>query len=401
MSISSSRQPGDIASARRGPQRRNIYLAASPRPSLGQSGGRRRAVPELPPESIDEEGREERVAREVRHQELIEASFDRAEAHARLGDFEQALDWLDRVVVLSGALPAGYAAQRARWARSRGVATPAGSGRLEAPPRPIGTKLGEPMTAHASKVASRADSIDPAQSLVFELPATPTAASVARRALLAGNGALPAPVRDDVVLLVTELVTNAVRHAGAGPERPLQVQLLAPAPLRGCGGRRRGSWLHVGPKRVGWERIGRLGPVPRRSDRRSLGRRAHNVRQLRLGRDRFTRTRATSVTLLAISLQMTWVPPWFPVAPNRPRPGSPQALLRGRRGLGVDDWPYASSHTEQPGSARCSHLEPLSLPWLSPLRWSQRCCPTLRRPGRPPWRRSRSRTQRGSHRRCR
>ena len=118
MSISSSQQPGDIASARRGPQRRNIYLAASPRPSLGQSGGRRRAVPELPPESSDEEGREERVAREVRHQELIEASFDRAEAHARLGDFEHALEWLDRVVVLSGGLPAGYVAQRARWARA-------------------------------------------------------------------------------------------------------------------------------------------------------------------------------------------------------------------------------------------------------------------------------------------
>jgi anti-sigma regulatory factor (Ser/Thr protein kinase) len=63
-------------------------------------------------------------------------------------------------------------------------------------------------------------------TFVFELPATPTAASVARRALLAGNGALPGSIRDDVVLLVTELVTNAVRHAGAGPERPLQVRLL-------------------------------------------------------------------------------------------------------------------------------------------------------------------------------
>ena len=82
------------------------------------------------------------------------------------------------------------------------------------------------MTAHTSRLASSADSIDPPQSLVFELPATPTAASVARRALLAGNGALPGSVRDDVVLLVTELVSNAVRHAGAGPERPLQVQLL-------------------------------------------------------------------------------------------------------------------------------------------------------------------------------
>ena len=51
------------------------------------------------------------------------------------------------------------------------------------------------------------------------------AAAAARRALLEGNGMLPAAIRDDVLLLVSELVTNAVRHAGAGPERPLQVQL--------------------------------------------------------------------------------------------------------------------------------------------------------------------------------
>ncbi len=37
---------------------------------------------------------------------------------------------------------------------------------------------------------------------------------------------LPPSIRDDVLLLVSELVTNAVRHAGAGPERPVQVQLL-------------------------------------------------------------------------------------------------------------------------------------------------------------------------------
>ena len=33
-------------------------------------------------------------------------------------------------------------------------------------------------------------------------------------------------MRENVLLLVTELVTNAVRHAGAGPERPLQLELL-------------------------------------------------------------------------------------------------------------------------------------------------------------------------------
>ena len=52
------------------------------------------------------------------------------------------------------------------------------------------------------------------------------AAAAARRALREGNGVLPPAIRDDVLLLVTELVTNAVRHAGAGAERPVQVQLL-------------------------------------------------------------------------------------------------------------------------------------------------------------------------------
>ena len=52
------------------------------------------------------------------------------------------------------------------------------------------------------------------------------AAAAARRGLLEGNGMLPPAIRNDVLLLVTELVTNAVRHAGAGPERPLRVQLL-------------------------------------------------------------------------------------------------------------------------------------------------------------------------------
>ena len=51
------------------------------------------------------------------------------------------------------------------------------------------------------------------------------AAAAARRALREGNGVLPPAIRGDVLLLVTELVTNAVRHAGAGPER-VQVQLL-------------------------------------------------------------------------------------------------------------------------------------------------------------------------------
>jgi anti-sigma regulatory factor (Ser/Thr protein kinase) len=66
---------------------------------------------------------------------------------------------------------------------------------------------------------------DPGEHLAFELAGTPEASAEARRAVIAGNGALPADVRDDVLLLLTELVTNAVRHANAGPDTTLRVEL--------------------------------------------------------------------------------------------------------------------------------------------------------------------------------
>jgi tetratricopeptide (TPR) repeat protein len=61
---------------------------------------------------------DERVAQEVRRQEFIEATFDRAEAYERLGDFERALEWLDRAVVLGGGLPPAYRSRRALWVRA-------------------------------------------------------------------------------------------------------------------------------------------------------------------------------------------------------------------------------------------------------------------------------------------
>jgi hypothetical protein len=63
---------------------------------------------------------EELVAREARHQVVIEASFDRAEAYERLGDLEQALEALDRAAALSGGLPPEYQAKRVRWAHACG-----------------------------------------------------------------------------------------------------------------------------------------------------------------------------------------------------------------------------------------------------------------------------------------
>jgi tetratricopeptide (TPR) repeat protein len=96
--------------------------AALVRPASGMAAQRRpRAVPDLPPESTDDRRWDDRLAREIQHQEVIEASFDRAEAYGRLGDFEHALEWLDRAAVASGGLSGAYRALRARWARAAGL----------------------------------------------------------------------------------------------------------------------------------------------------------------------------------------------------------------------------------------------------------------------------------------
>jgi anti-sigma regulatory factor (Ser/Thr protein kinase) len=50
------------------------------------------------------------------------------------------------------------------------------------------------------------------------------APGLARRAIAANDPTLPPSVQDDIALLVTELVTNAVRHGGATTDRPLQVE---------------------------------------------------------------------------------------------------------------------------------------------------------------------------------
>jgi anti-sigma regulatory factor (Ser/Thr protein kinase) len=66
---------------------------------------------------------------------------------------------------------------------------------------------------------------DPSWALCFSLNGGLEAGGRARRALLAGNGAVPASARGDILLLVSELVTNAVRHAGVGPDQSVRVQL--------------------------------------------------------------------------------------------------------------------------------------------------------------------------------
>ena len=74
-----------------------------------------------------------RMASEVRHQEIIAASFDHAEAYERLGDFEHALEWLDRAAALSGGMPPAYRGRRARWARELSVRPHPGNGAWTSP----------------------------------------------------------------------------------------------------------------------------------------------------------------------------------------------------------------------------------------------------------------------------
>jgi anti-sigma regulatory factor (Ser/Thr protein kinase) len=69
--------------------------------------------------------------------------------------------------------------------------------------------------------------------LDFQLPAGPRAAHDARHEILGANGSIPELARQDILLLVTELVTNAVRHGADGASEQLGVQvLICPERLR-------------------------------------------------------------------------------------------------------------------------------------------------------------------------
>ena len=81
------------------------------------------------------------------------------------------------------------------------------------------------MTKPPAEGNSTSGATEAEKHFAFELPGTLDAGSAARRALVAQDGALPGPVRDNVLLLLTELVTNAVRHADAGPDRKLRVEI--------------------------------------------------------------------------------------------------------------------------------------------------------------------------------
>jgi anti-sigma regulatory factor (Ser/Thr protein kinase) len=59
----------------------------------------------------------------------------------------------------------------------------------------------------------------------FWVPGGKRAAGVARRSVLSVEADLPRSIRHRLALLLSELVTNAIQHGGAGPHETVQVRL--------------------------------------------------------------------------------------------------------------------------------------------------------------------------------
>src|SRR5688572_29902120 len=81
-------------------RRRNVLVALPSERAMDESPGRRHRPFGVARESLGREW-DGRVAREVARQARIEAAFDRVDACGRLGDFERALEWLERAEELA------------------------------------------------------------------------------------------------------------------------------------------------------------------------------------------------------------------------------------------------------------------------------------------------------------
>ena len=106
--------------------------------------------------------------------------------------------------------------------------------------------------------------------IALELPAEPHSAKVARDAIAGLDGHLGA-VFGDVVLLISELVTNSVRHAGLDATQPLQLSAWRRTGDTGAGrGARPGAGLPAAearrPIRVTWAAGASCSSTSSRSD---------------------------------------------------------------------------------------------------------------------------------------
>jgi anti-sigma regulatory factor (Ser/Thr protein kinase) len=67
--------------------------------------------------------------------------------------------------------------------------------------------------------------IKDAKVVSFTVPGGKRAAGVARRSVLSSKVSVPGVMRQRLALLLSELVTNAIQHGGAGPHETIQVRL--------------------------------------------------------------------------------------------------------------------------------------------------------------------------------
>jgi serine/threonine-protein kinase RsbW len=65
------------------------------------------------------------------------------------------------------------------------------------------------------------------KTVSFSVPGGKRAAGMARRSVLSVRADLPNSIRHRLALLLSELVTNAIQHGGAGPEETIQVRLAS------------------------------------------------------------------------------------------------------------------------------------------------------------------------------
>src|SRR5918992_831148 len=78
--------------------------------------------------------------------------------------------------------------------------------------------------------------IKDAKIVSFSVPGGKRAAGMARRSVLSSRIGIPGVMRQRLALLLSELVTNAIQHGGAGPHETIQVRLSStPKRLRGGG----------------------------------------------------------------------------------------------------------------------------------------------------------------------
>lgn len=65
------------------------------------------------------------------------------------------------------------------------------------------------------------------KTVSFWVPGGRRAAGVARRSVLSIQAGLPGAIRHRLALLLSELVTNAIQHGGAGADETIQVRLAS------------------------------------------------------------------------------------------------------------------------------------------------------------------------------